>query len=56
VFPYLKFNNEASRLSEILLTWIEMGRFGDVSDFKKTRTRRSGYAGRVVGEDSKFVR
>ena len=56
-FPYLKFNNECARLADILLTWVEMGKFGDLSDFKRARGRQTGPgAKRVIGEDSKYVR
>ena len=52
VFPYLKYNNECSRQAEIILTWIEVGRFGDLSDFKK---RGGGQKKRHDGQDRKFV-
>jgi hypothetical protein len=59
VYPYLKFNNECSRIAEIMLTWVEMGKFGDLSSFKRTRSRRGlgdGGSGRALGEDSRYVR
>lgn len=57
VFPYLKFNNECSRISEILLTWVEMGKFGDVSEYKRSRGGRAKGSGkRKIGEDSMYVR
>jgi DNA polymerase III delta prime subunit len=57
IFPYLKFNNECSRISEIILTWFEMGKYGDMSDFKSARGRRGGSnSGRVMGEDKMYVR
>lgn len=57
IFPYLKFNNECSRISEIILTWMEMGKYGDLSDFKRASGRRGGGgSGRVMGEDKKYVR
>ena len=37
VFPYLKYNNESERLGQILLTWIEIGKYGVLSDFKKAK-------------------
>jgi len=55
LFPYLKFNNECARISEIILTWIEMGNYGDLSDFKKlSRGRKS--PSRQLGEDRAYVR
>ena len=55
VYPYLKFNNECSRIAEILLTWVEMGKYGDISQFKRMRGQGRGGPRRVVGEDSRYV-
>jgi len=52
VFPYLKYNNESSRLSEIILTWVEVGKYGDLSTFKKAR---GGAKKRNDGQDRAYV-
>ena len=56
LYPYLKFNNECSRLAEILLTWMEMGKYGDVSEFKRGWGRGAPSGKRHLGEDMRFVR
>lgn len=58
VFPYLRGNNEAATLGNILLTWFECGKYGLVTDFKKRRgaSRSRGGVNRPVGEDSSYIR
>lgn len=55
LFPFLKFNNECARIAEILLTWAEMGQYGDVAEFKRFG-KRGRDSKRILGEDRTFVR
>jgi hypothetical protein len=45
-------------MTKILLTWMEMGKYGELSSFKSSRGRRGakGGSGRALGEDSMYVR
>jgi len=52
VFPYLKYNNEADRLAQILLTYVEIGKYGNLTDFKKVK---GGAKKRHDGQDRKYV-
>ena len=52
VFPYLKYNNEASRISEIILTYVEIGKYGNLGDFKKFK---GGAKKRYDGQDRAYV-
>ena len=57
LFPFLRGNNEATNLASILETFFEMGKYGDISEFKR---HRSSYGNRresrASKEDNAFVR
>ena len=52
VFPYLKYNNESSRICEIILTWVEIGKYGNLTEFKKSK---GGAKKRNDGQDRAYV-
>jgi hypothetical protein len=58
VFPHLRGNNEASSLGNCLLTWLEMGKYGPLSEFKRSRrlSRNRGRQEKSSPEDTPYLR
>ena len=57
LYPFLKGNNEASSISTVLLTWLEMGKYGPINEFRKRRgPSRQLRDKRISSEDNPYVR
>ena len=57
IFPFLRGNNESISISNHILTLIEVGELGSLSEFKKHRgASRKLRDSRVSGEDNPYVR
>jgi hypothetical protein len=57
VMPWLRFNNENTQLANYILTSFEVGKYGDITEFKKQRgASRKIRERRTSPEDKAFVR